>query len=420
MAGKKFYDIHFHALNLSHTDLLAFITRIKWPLLCMASPLAPLAALICGDKIRNVRNLLSIMENDAGSLFLLVEHYLKKMGTVKVEEDTFDICCLKFDGLVITPLLMDFGYKSMLPDSFYNILPRKPIVEQVVDVFNGIARYCANELVEVANPDGTKAYEVIPRASKAIFEIYPFLGINTRNYDLPRIEKMFDKYFADYRGQYSDFRGNMGKFTGDIEEMGSNFFAGVKLYPPIGFDPWPAGDAAEMAKVDHLYRVCCDRQIPLTVHCSDGGFVLDGRAGEFTSPGRWEGVLSQERFQTLKLNFAHFGKQNRKKYGLFRRNDWRDTLLRLTRDYPNVYTDFSHLTLESDDYRILNDISHKNPHVADRILFGSDFMINLLDIESYNRYLQVFSGTLYFDDADKDKFCHKNPERFLWQDQGNQ
>ena len=33
----------------------------------------------------------------------------------------------------------------------------------------------------------------------------------------------------------------MGKFSGDFEnrEECKNIFAGIKVYPPLGFDPWP-------------------------------------------------------------------------------------------------------------------------------------------------------------------------------------
>jgi len=411
MTERRFYDVHFHAMNMAHPNILAFIRRINWQVLLLASPLAPIAAVIGGKTIKNVQNLLSIMENDTGSFFMLVEFYLKQKGMVK--NDIFTIDGESFDSIVITPLLMDFGYKNILTDTFYKIPPQKPIVSQVEDVFNGIADYCANELIEKIEKGKIK-YEVVPRKSKAIFEIYPFLGINTKNYDLPHIEKMLDKYFGNYQGRYTDFKANLGKFDGYIDEMRSNYFAGIKLYPPIGFDPWPASDEEEVEKVECLYKFCCDKEIPITAHCSDGGFVLDDNAQEFTSPERWELVLSQQDVKNLKLNFAHFGKQSKKKYLLLAQHEWRDRIAGLIKRYPNVYTDFSYIGIDDKHYRMLGEVYKANLHIADRLLFGSDFMINLLDMESYNSYLELFSGTKSFNAEQKVNLCNVNPERFLW------
>jgi hypothetical protein len=149
MADRKFYDIHFHAMNLAHPNILAFIRQINWQLLLLASPLATIAAAVGGRTIKNVQNLLSVMENDIGSFLMLVEYYLKLKGLVA--NDSLVIDGERFDTIVITPLLMDFGYKNILTDTFYSIPPQKPIVSQVTDVFKGIRDYCGKELIEKQN-----------------------------------------------------------------------------------------------------------------------------------------------------------------------------------------------------------------------------------------------------------------------------
>jgi len=398
-------------MNLAHPNILAFIRQINWQLLLLASPLAAIAAAVGGRTIKNVQNLLSVMENDIGSFLMLVEYYLKRNGLVS--NDSLVIGGERFDSIVITPLMMDFGYKNILTDTFYRIPPQKPIVSQVTDVFKGIRDYCANELIE-KQENGRTTYDTAPRKGKAIFEVYPFLGINTKNYDLAHVEKMLDKYFSSYHGNYDDFRINQGRFNGDIEEMRSNYFAGIKLYPPIGFDPWPSGNKEELAKVECLYTYCCMKNIPVTVHCSDGGFVLDKNARELTSPAKWAEVMAQERFHSLKLNFAHFGKQSRKKYLFVSRHEWREMVMGLIRECPNVYADLSYVGTDRENYRMLEEIYIKNPHIAGRLLFGSDFMINLMDMESYNSYLEIFSGTGSFSARQKVDLCNINPEQFLW------
>lgn len=410
MPEQNFYDIHFHAMNLAHPNILSFVSRIKWRMLLLASPLAPLAVFLAKDKINNVQNLLSVMENDIGGFFMLVEYFLCREGPVK--NDSLVVGGSKYRKIIITPLLMDFGYKNMQGETFYNIPPQKPIVAQVEDVFTGIANYCAGEISKTAE-NGATRYNVEPRLSENVFEIYPFLGLNTVNYDLPRLEKMMTKYFADYRGRYEDFKAAHGKFVGDIESLRSNVFAGVKLYPPIGFDPWP-DEAEERKKVEFLYEFCCAKEIPVTVHCSDGGFDLDDNAPLLTCPDRWSLVLRQKRYETLKLNFAHFGKQTKKKFLLFSQDAWRSRILELMKVCPNVYADFSYLGMDEKSYEMLSRLCNANPFLCERLLFGSDFMINLLDLESYNHYLELFAATEYFAGEQKAAFCRINPEKFLW------
>jgi hypothetical protein len=409
MATQNFYDIHFHAMNLAHPNILAFAKRINWRLLLLASPLAPAAALFGFQKFKNVQNLLSVMENDAGAFFMLVEYYLREQGPVK--NGAINIGDESFTSIVITPLLMDFGFKNIPTETFYRIPPRKPIVSQVEDVFSGIADYCAHELREVI-ADGKTEYKVVDRTSNRLFEIYPFLGLNTQNYTLAEIEKMLEKYFSDYRARYEDFKAKLGKFEGYIDGMRSNFFAGIKLYPPIGFNPWPA-ETKERAKVECLYGFCCAKEIPLTVHCSDGGFKLHKKAADFTCPDRWISVLSDQRFGSLKLNLAHFGKQSTKKYFLFSQEGWRSRILELI-SYPNVFTDFSYIGVDEEHYGMLKEVYEANPALNDKLLFGSDFMINLLDVASYNTYLDLFCTTTSFGVAQKKSLCNTNPEKFLW------
>jgi predicted TIM-barrel fold metal-dependent hydrolase len=150
------------------------------------------------------------------------------------------------------------------------------------------------------------------------------------------------------------------------------------------------------------------------VHCSDGGFVLDKNSYELTSPDKWADVLEQRRFQSLKVNFAHFGKESRKRSLFLSRHEWRERIGRLMMEYPNVYADFSYVGTDMGNYRMLEKICKGSPHIAERLLFGSDFMINLMDMESYNSYLEIFSKTGSFSASQKLDICNINPEQFLW------
>ncbi len=143
----------------------------------------------------------------------------------------------------------------------------------------------------------------------------------------------------------------MGTFDGDITKVGSNVFAGIKLYPPLGFDPWPKDEPNEMKKVKYLYALCQDKQIPITAHCNDGGFALDKQSREYSNPDRWRQVLGA--FRLLKLNLAHLGNQW-KWLKVLPRHGWRDTVIELVCTFNNVYTDISCLAFDDDFYVELN------------------------------------------------------------------
>ncbi|OHB36393.1 MAG: hypothetical protein A2Y08_01990 [Planctomycetes bacterium GWA2_40_7] len=419
---KKFYDIHCHAFNWSHLNVIVFLKRFKIKLLLPAGPLVWLYNKIKPDTKRRFQNLLSLMENDIGSYFLLTEYFLKN-GEPKVvsSNNTFTIDNVTFNKIVLTPLIMDYGYKNIeQPDIFYNRPPRKPIREQVIDVFNGIKTYCENQLTE-DKWDGRLKYKDDVKDNK-LFEIYPFLGLNTRHYDCKKLTEMLEKYFKNYEGKQQPLYENMGKFNGDIDGAGfrSNFFAGIKVYPPLGFDPWP-DDSYERKKVEILYDCCIGKGIPITTHCSDGGFRVDENADNYTAPGmKWKKVL--EKYPELKINFGHFGYQSKflgffPRIWPFSRTQWRDSIIELMSKYPNVYADFSCISLSDEECKHLEDLIKEkksaNPELESRILFGSDFLISLIWTNSYNEYLNNFITTKSLQSL-KENFCSKNPEKFLF------
>ena len=411
--SKKFYDIHCHAMDLSHPNLLAFLHRndLPWyfPIVAMLVSIFPRML----DKyFKKMKNLLAVMENDITDFFLLMEYFLKDERKNILENGKLKIDTMFFDKIVLTPLMMDFGYKNIKTDTFYNIPPKKPIVKQVVDLFNAIKKYSEFELVKVTEKGEIEYdYRKIENKNKKLFEIYPFLALNTKNYTMEKMRTMLEKYFGDYSGKQEDFFRNMAEFDGDIENLGSNNFFGIKLYPPLGFDPSPTDE-----KVAYLYSFCSEKQIPITIHCSDGGFTVDKNAKKYTDPSNWENILKDEQYSKLKINFAHFGKQG-KRLVFFPQKKWKKKILELIMQYPNVYTDFSCIAAKEDYYKSLEELSGKQEDydkIKQRILFGSDFMINLIWSESYNHYLSNFSGTEHISTEDKELFCSINPERFLF------
>ncbi len=418
MNGKKyFYDIHCHAFNLSHPNLMAFARRINLHTYLFLNAVPGLSTVLSpfiGGKIDSLMNLLSVMENDLGTYFLLMEQDASALLT----NGKLIMGDHAYDKIILTPLIMDFGCKDVekFPNIHYGQLPQKPIAEQVFDLFYGIKDY--SEYALFTEEGGQLGYKQAKKEEK-LFEIYPFLGINTQLYEMAEIEKLLGKYFSGYHRDHAELYEKMGAFKNDVDTMDSNFFAGIKVYPPLGFDPWPE-DGKEREKAEYLYRFCIARKISLTAHCSDGGFVTSDRAKEFASPKRWQKVL--ERYPGLRLNLAHFGMQ-KKRFCLFENREWMNDILGLIRTNENVYTDFSYRGVDPGYYDGLRTLiegqkdGEFREKLKKRLLFGSDFMINLLDIDSYTAYLGQYKeagkNEPGFNDA-KHLFCSENPERFLF------
>lgn len=442
----KFYDIHFHSLDLSHANLTAFISRISFlndeaeaaqkpsffkrignffkGILNIPKYIKMIWTKV-DNKFANTRNLLAFMESTIRYDFLILDYFLRHSKEVPIADKNN---CFKIEGrtynkMVICPLIIDFGYQSKLHDDyFYNLPTKKPIQDQVLDLLESIHTYYTHEMV-LRNVNGPKEKPIKkllletsdkPKDEK-LFEIYPFLGINTNNYSLEELKRLFNKYFGGYENDSPEERqqklyDKMGTFVGrNLEDLDdyTYFFAGIKVYPPIGFDPYPEHKAKALAKVDYLYTECIRRNIPITTHCSDGGFVVSEKSELYTHPAsRWSKVL--EKYPELKLNFAHFGTQSDKS-----KREWEEKIIELVDLYPQVYTDISCLAFDDEYYKELNDTLNSSPNsLKKRLLFGSDFVINLLWSKSYNHYIKDFKCTKHL--KNKQAYCQDNAETFLF------
>jgi len=298
---------------------------------------------------------------------------------------------------VLTPLIMDFGGGGAGAKSgtYYNSPARKPVTEQIIDLFNGVNKYAA-------------------RSELSFFDIYPFLGINTRNFTLEKLESVLRQYFDGFSPAPASLSGASGKFDGEVKKLGVNSFAGIKVYPPLGFDPWPEDEPMELEKVEMLYGVCQAGRVPITAHCNDEGYATctAADAAKYTEPARWEKVL--KRYPRLKINLAHFGRKSDAPF-----SEWSNKICSLMYKYEFVYTDLSFNGFDPAYYAGLKTFLNKLPGkmagiIPQRIMFGSDFMMSLLKIESYSQYLSYYSETPYLSAEAKYSFCSVNSERFLF------
>ena len=439
-----FYDIHAHAFNLSHPHLSSFLIREdlidnlideafggKTRGNLFLASIAPKNTIkkVIGKKLASfkeqVNNTLAFYEVPLEYQLLVLDHFLKS-GSPAVfnEKKQIEIGDKAYNKIVLCPLVIDFGYKSIPKNEkdgvFYNLTPKRPIVNQVGDLLYAIRTYYRFNLVINSETKKMNLSPEIPdfetRKNEKLFEIYPFMGLDTRNYTLEQVQDMLEKYFKNFtKDESAETRRKrlfekMGKLDSNMyvstPDYYTDIFAGIKLYPQIGFDPYP-DDVEEREKVDVLYQFCIDKRIPIISHCSDGGYKV-GDYDALTAPaGRWKKVL--EAYPELTLDFAHFGSQKNDK-----KATWRNAIIDLVGKYPNVYSDISCNDATANYYNELEKLFNgKNSALQEKLLYGSDFSINLLvvKIKSYNEYLKAFLNAKL---SYKNNLCELNPKRFLF------
>lgn len=213
---------------------------------------------------------------------------------------------------------------------------------------------------------------------------------------------------------------------------GKGGFYGFKLYCPNGYSPT---DPALMA----LYEYCERRGVPLTAHCSGGGFaslspsvrvrghvyrngeavphdgilefrhyrLTDGlrvkeKAELLNHPRLWEKVM--EAFPRLRLNLAHFGCQDQG-------TEWTELVYGMMEKFPGLHTDLACITEAAQLRNMREYFTKATEHVRRKFLFGSDFYLNLLFLDGMKEYVENFRNT--FTEQERHELMTANPSEFL-------
>lgn len=161
-------------------------------------------------------------------------------------------------------------------------------------------------------------------------------------------------------------------------------FAGVKLYPPMGFR---AEGNAELrprwfyrpldSALEELYEWCQQEHVPILAHANDSWGSVPGFE-ERAAPQYWKRAL--ERFPELRISFGHFGDDGE----LVRRGSesWSWAFAELMQNFPNVFADvsFHYIGFPSTDewfvdnyFARLRELEAAFPALPDRIMYGSDW-----------------------------------------------
>ncbi len=213
-----------------------------------------------------------------------------------------------------------------------------------------------------------------------------------------------------------------------IEQHG---FAGIKLYPPLGF--WPFD-----ARLDPVYEYAQRKEIPITAHCSPGGvhymgkitdaMPTDPRSGTplssasgdelpqlYAHPANYREVL--RRFPRLKLCFAHFGggrewqRHLRDPWRPGNTQSWLGEILNLLREpqWPNLFADVSSTAADPNNLALMK-VLIEDPQIGPRVLYGSDYYMVQREVteREFSVNFRAFVG-----EANWDKVAVQNPTRFL-------
>ena len=96
---------------------------------------------------------------------------------------------------------------------------------------------------------------------------------------------------------------------------------------------------------------------------------------------------------------------------------WFRSIISLMDEFDNVYADLSFSGTNPEFYTRLSSFiesmeDEQRQHFENRILFGSDFSVNLLKVESYTEYFSIFEHSV-FTEEQIEKFVSINPIEFM-------
>lgn len=387
-------------------------------------------------------------------------HFLK-IGMQSSSEDVYKTLIKTEKGYCVVPLMFDLDYCMKGAQGNEDQIDNSSIESELIAAYNQILTEDREELLRMkgevdsltttnGDSDQNEIDELIQTIDSLLDPGYqaneldfahktdPYLDQENQLVELQTKypDTVFPFYAVDPRRK-ENYRFENGSYdlSPILERLTINggHFYGIKLYTPNGYSP---ADPMLMA----LYEYCEKHAIPITAHCSGGGFAsfaktvniqgliyrnhtVEKQNGNITfshykmtdkervhekaqmlnHPLLWEKVL--ERYPHLTLNLAHFGSS-------VGTEEWSEHIIRLMKLYPNLYTDFSCVSDESTlSNMYYTYYSKADPSIKSRFLYGSDFYLNMLFIDNMKQYIRQFENV--FSPEEMKEIAEVNPRRFL-------
>ncbi len=415
METKKNYDIHCHFFNRKVLSV-----RLLVDLLMILSKNA------LGIKSEN-----AIRETE--SAFSRILHFVK-IGFSSSEEILEELEKDE-EGFIFCPLMFDLDKCVVSSTKRNGILNEMTIAEIENNLIEELTKYVKEGNLSEGEEllDYFKKDKGIDRSGLVEADNFVQQETQIRKLKSQYPDKIFPFFVVDPRRNELFSAGDGEQSIVKIIERLEGGFAGIKLYTPNGYSPADC-------RLLPLYEYCEKYQIPITAHCSMGGFatfssqidingpvcineeikndqtqltfkhnrLIDServieRANALNHPKLWKIVLEQ--YPQLKLNLAHFGSHETNE-------EWTESIFGMMSQFKNLYTDFSCVCEKQIFDRFYNNYYCKaEESVKQRFLYGSDFYLNILFIGSMKTYLRQFKNR--FTPEEWIAIAQTNPKRFL-------
>jgi hypothetical protein len=352
--ANTFFDVHCHLFNLIDVPLWETFSGAM-----RMHTLVGLATIFAGQQIlKKQRYFLRFFERSSETNLLWFSEQI--CTALQSDPELY-----KFYGspsaIVITPLIMDF-------DTHIQNMPCMPGDECVERQYQRL-----QEAISKCKP----TLSTLPLPVR----VFPFMGLalDKFNHHDPnhRLERFKDWWSMN--GMSPEERRR------PWDKMPQKAI-GIKLYPALGFQPYPSTQHKD--KYLEFYHWCVQHDIPLTVHCQPGAYDPDNLNNDDpnSSPAFWRKVLETEGLQTLRMNFAHFGGGGSipslfDEYGHPNSHNETNIIIDMLRTYPHTYADLSAInfcdqTINQGFARLLsNDLQeeHDRPYsLCEKLIWGSD------------------------------------------------
>lgn len=192
------------------------------------------------------------------------------------------------------------------------------------------------------------------------------------------------------------------------EVVGSGACVGVKLYPSLGYDV----DTPELRKV---YKTCETKEIPMLLHCNEGGFRKSEADAQRCRPGHWKQILTD--FPKLKVCFGHFGGDENLIVPGIKPNSWTTEILQMMDEFRGqVYADVAYHTacMGNKEVKKIYQTNLKqilaNEVWGRQVLWGTDFHLVRQQLQDRN-YIRYFESMLT--SSEIRRIAVENPQGFL-------
>jgi hypothetical protein len=352
--SKTFFDVHCHLFNLIDVPLWESVSGAM-----RMHTLVGLASILAGERIlKEQRYFLRFFERSSETNLLWLA---KQIDDAVQGDQELNEFLDSPTGIVITPLIMDF-------DTHIETLTCMPGDECVEGQYHRLDHAITECHADLAS-------------SQPPVRAFPFMGLaldKLNHNDPTQYLNKLQKWWA-VNGMTLEERNK------PWDQMPQKAI-GIKLYPALGFQPYPSSQDKE--KYLEFYHWCVENSIPITAHCQPSAFDPDNLnvADKNSSPAYWQKVLETDGLQTLRINFAHFGGGGNipevlNPSGDLNTHNETSIIINLLRKYPHTYADLAAINFRDSGInlgfaRLLTQDLHKehgSQHsLCEKLIWGSD------------------------------------------------